>query len=393
MARTGRPESDLKLCEVMHWFSDHEKLMAVCPKFMAAKHTAMSPSAAYPQKIRTWTWNCKALRQVCSGGEDSAFALICDMLDSYVQQVQKLISRRRYYKRSLRQFLKKALIGHMLDIYNQQFQEFNFRMRLTKRRLRRFLKKAAFSASMSAAAGCADAISDGRLEQPANVISSIVVCFPTYEIECMETARDLEAFEITGWFSDAHKKSTVYKKFIAAVYAARSPLAPGALKMWAGTCKTMRQLMDKNAAAGDSAFALVCDMLDSYVQKFESRRRFYNRRLGQFLEKALMVHMLERHVHQFQKFNFRRRLNKRRLRRFLKKAASSASASASADGADAIYDGRVETEPEDVNFLESRYLLRIPEGLVAIPCIDGDGIACRCIDVIARPLPTGLEEA
>ena len=312
MARPGCPESDLQLTEVYHWFSDQEKMMAVCPKFVAAQFAALwtvrgSPSAAGPPK--TWTWTCKALRQVFSGGEESAFALICDMLDSYVQQVQKFISRRRYYKGSLRQFLKKALIGHMLDSYVHQFQKFNFRRRLTKGRLRRFLKKAANLASNLASAGCADAINDGRLEQPANVIPAIVlclpVCLPTSSIEWMETARDLEAFEITGWFSDAHKKSTVYKKFIAADYAARSPLAPGALTMWAETCQTMRQFMDKNAAAGDSAFrkfALICYMLDSYVQKVDSRRRYYNRRLSQFLEKALMGHMLERY--RFQKFNF-----------------------------------------------------------------------------------------
>jgi hypothetical protein len=169
MARTGCPGSHLKLTEVMDWFSDPEKKRAVCTKFIAAQFASLSlsPSAAHPPK--TWTWTCKALRQVFSGGEDSAFALICDMLDSYVQQVQKFISRRRYYKRSLRPFLKNALIGHMLDSYVHQFQKFNFRRFLTKGRLRQFLKNAASSASASASADSAVAIYDGRLEKPANV--------------------------------------------------------------------------------------------------------------------------------------------------------------------------------------------------------------------------------
>ena len=282
MARTGCPESDLQLTEVMYWFSDPEKQKAVCKKWLAAQWLALSPSAAWAQEI--WTEILQAIRQGCSGGGDRSFTLICAMLDTFIQQHQKFNSRRRYHKRSLRQFLKKALIGHMLDSYVHQFQKFNFRRRLTKGRLRRFLKKAASSASTSALAGCADAINDGRLEQPANVISSIV------------------------------------------------------------------------GRKGYAGFA-------------------FNWMLWQFLRKALIGHMLDSCVQKFKKFNFRRRLNKGRLRRFLKKAASSASASASADCADTIYDGRLEKpasasasadcadaiydgrleKPANVNFLDGGY--------------------------------------
>ena len=192
---------------------------------------------------------------------------------------------------------------------------------------------------------------------------------------------DLQLTEVMYWFSDPEKQKAVCKKWLAAQWLALSPSGAWAQEIWTEILQAIRQGC---SGEGDRSFTLICAMLDTFIQqqqKFNSRRRFYHRRLIQFLKKALMDHMLERYVHQFQKFNFRRRLNKRRLRLFLKKAASSASASASADCADAIYDGRLE-KPANVHFLDGGYKLRIPD-MVAIPCIDGT----------ARPLPTGLEEA
>ena len=81
---------DLKLPEVMGWFSDLEKKRAVCTKFMAARHTAMMHSEAWART--NWTETCEVMRQHMGENQaagDPDFAFICDMLDSSVQPVQE----------------------------------------------------------------------------------------------------------------------------------------------------------------------------------------------------------------------------------------------------------------------------------------------------------------
>ena len=90
--------------------------------------------------------------------------------------------------------------------------------------------------------------------------------------DCMETARDLKPFEVISWFSDSDKQGAVFKRFISAQAAAMSHPAVWARTIWAGICKAMRQVIDKNPVAGDSghsAFTLICQLLDIYVQQFQ----------------------------------------------------------------------------------------------------------------------------
>ena len=84
---------DLTLPEVLGWFSDQEKQRAVCKKFMAARHAAMSHSEAWAKT--NWTETCETMRQVMGMNPDSGFALICDLLDSTVQPVQEPPQRKK----------------------------------------------------------------------------------------------------------------------------------------------------------------------------------------------------------------------------------------------------------------------------------------------------------
>jgi hypothetical protein len=82
----------------------------------------------------------------------------------------------------------------------------------------------------------------------------------------IETARDLKLPEVISWFSDPEKKRAVCTKFIAARHTAMSHSEAWARTNWTETCEVMRQHMCENPAAGDSDFALICQLLDISVQ-------------------------------------------------------------------------------------------------------------------------------